>query len=130
MVKMLSSGLPLLTETLGQARGMGTGIATQGNCNVSCRIKMKFLQKRMLEVLETTMDTLPHGLREIGQIFNASKEATHTFAQNVKEEMIEARAIQITADEFYRQGTEAIESNFRLFDALLPILEESIHHPA
>jgi methyl-accepting chemotaxis protein len=35
--------LPQVTETLGQARGMGTGVAARGKCGTDMRVKLRYL---------------------------------------------------------------------------------------
>lgn len=124
-INLLTQKLPLLTETLGQARGIGTGVAAKQTCDVATRVKLKFLHSRIKEIILNQSNLLDKNDPHIFKTINQSQGKTKIFLDMLHNELIASRQISIKSDEYYSQATEAIASNFTLFDELLPITELS-----
>lgn len=117
--------LPLVTETLGQARGMGTGVAVRGKCATDMRVKLRYLHdntqrvsadvaqgaKRIIQA-DTNLRAQAESLLENCQ------QATQGFLSMLESRIIDARQVDIESSEFYSAGSEAIRHNFALLDAI------------
>ena len=118
--------IPLVTEILGQARGMGTGAATHGRCDTAMRVKLQFL----LHKAQTVSDQLKReqgstqgsktGLRKNAQ------EATENFLGLLRERIIEAPDISLSPSDYFSAGTQAIQHNFVLLDKLMEVLQSQL----
>jgi methyl-accepting chemotaxis protein len=117
--------LPLVTETLGQARGMGTGVAVRGRCATDMRVKLRYLhdntQRVSAEVAQGVRLILQGDARLRAQAETAledSQRATQAFLSMLESRIINARLVDIESTDFYNAGSEAIKHNFALLDAI------------
>lgn len=90
--------LPRVTETLGQARGMGTGVAARGKCTTDMRVKLRYLhantQQVSAEVAQGMRSTLQSdaGLKaQAASALEESQRATQTFLAMLESRIIRAR---------------------------------------
>lgn len=117
--------LPMVTETLGQARGMGAGVAARGKCATDMRVKLRYLhdntQRVSAEVAQGMRVTLQGDASLKAQAATAleeSQQATQGFLSMLESRIINARSVDIESAEYYNAGTEAIKHNFALLDAI------------
>ena len=117
--------LPLVTETLGQARGMGTGVAARGKCATDMRVKLRYLhdntQRVSADVVQGIRTTLQRdaGLKvQAETALEESDQTTRGFLLMLESRIINARQVDIESTEFYNAGTEAIQHSFTLLDAI------------
>ena len=127
ILRALVKDIPYLTETLGQARGLGTGISAQEECSVANRLKLGFLHQKGMKVLNETIHPLIDS--KLPQL-NSSKSAienclekSNKFLACMNSELIQADKIVIQPTIFYGIATEAIDHTFVLLDQLLNVLE-------
>lgn|GEM_PF-3322728 len=132
---LLGSGIPIATETMGQARGLGTGALAQGGAGMSTRVRIKFLHQRMRDVMEQSLEPAHRALSGSSVLagaaqaeFGVSLANGRQFLQAMQTELVDARHPQMSPDAFYRLGTAAIESHFKLFDALLPSAKTAVEN--
>ena len=124
----LSNRLPALTETMGQARAVGSGIAAAGSYDAVLR----------LAVLVSNMDSINDNLNSgLGAAFSANPDlasrlntrveenalAVEGFARILREELLEADMIRIEAQEVFDAATHSIATTFALYDAIVPELD-------
>ncbi|MGM0552224.1 MAG: methyl-accepting chemotaxis protein [Pseudomonadota bacterium] len=124
----LSNRLPSLTETMGQARAVGSGIAAAGSYDAVLR----------LAVLVSNMDSINDNLNAgLGAAFSANPDletrlntrveenadAVEEFARILREELLDADMIQIEAQEVFDAATRSITTTFALYDAIVPELD-------
>jgi len=124
------SDIPLLAETLGRARGLGTGVAAQAECSVENRIKLIYLLEKSKKLINKSLrplvinDTLnTSGLKDS---INDSIGNCNEFFDMLQSTLIDAEKIDIEPGEFYQSATGAIESAFFLFDKMFPVVENSL----
>jgi CHASE3 domain sensor protein len=123
-VAALLETVPSLAETLGQARGVGTGVASAKHCALADRIKLSYLYARSRDALAQTKDAL-RGERALGAALKACDDAATLFLANLQRELIAARSVKVAPQMFYAQGTGAIDTALALFDALLAAREHA-----
>lgn len=126
--ELLICKLPRLTEVLGQARGIGTGVATKQHCDVSTRVKLKFLHQRIDEILANLFNEIPSSEQKLLAQYYVTQEHTKSFLVLLQDEIINSHNITIKSDEYYSRATDAIGSNFALFDMLLPFVTSSVNN--
>lgn len=117
--------LPLVTEALGQARGMGTGVAVRGKCATDMRVKLRYLydntQRVSADVAQGVQQVIHADARLRSRaegLLEDSQRATQEFLAMLEARIIQARQVDIESTEFYSAGSEAIAHNFALLDAI------------
>ena len=130
LIKAVMRDLPQLTETLGQARGLGSGVAAQGECSVANRIKLSFLRENGVGILNNTINSLLDSnhpkIELIKSPLQTCKDKANRLFDCINDKLIKATAINISSNEFYSTATLAIDESFVLLDKLLNVLEEIV----
>jgi methyl-accepting chemotaxis protein len=116
--------LPMVTETLGQARGMGTGVAARGKCTPDMRVKLRYLLDNTRQVSADVAQGMRATLQSDASLkaraetaLEDSQRATQAFLTLLETRIINAR-VDIEPTEYYAAGTEAIQHSFALLDAI------------
>ncbi len=120
--------LPLLIETVGQARGIGSGI--------SARQEMMEDEKKRLIIFSGQIKSAVEDLRSRTAFFQnfALYAQVHTYIQNyvtvlegflnlLDREFIDAARVTIQPADYFRRATVVIDAGFRLYDAEAPVLD-------
>jgi methyl-accepting chemotaxis protein len=122
--------LPLVTENMGQARGLGSGIAASNMITLHNRIKLGTLLATINNNSNATNHNLALALEEnaglseqIAELMTQRTKAMNTFAQIVNDEFLLNDFITMDSGQFFALGTTAIKANFKLYDTLVPILD-------
>jgi methyl-accepting chemotaxis protein len=122
--------LPLVTENMGQARGLGSGIAASNIITLHNRIKLGTLLATINNNSNATDHNLALALEEnaglseqIADLMTQRTKAMNTFAQTVNDEFLLNDFITMDSGQFFALGTTAIKANFQLYDTLVPILD-------
>jgi len=123
--------LPSLTDVMGQARGLGAGIAaTGGHLAGDRKIRLAVLMdqaRRGSAELENSLHRAVEGNADIGvQLEGLDKqsiEKMQKFFSLLSTGLMEAENISIRADRVFDSGTHAIGAAFQLFDASLSTLD-------
>jgi methyl-accepting chemotaxis protein len=121
--------VPMVTENLGQSRGLGSGVAARGAVTLQQRVKLGM----MLANIESNFGSVESsmviafqenkGLKgELGQLVVGAKEATADFAEILKTEILESEFINVDSGAVFAAGTGAIKANYKLYDAMVPAL--------
>lgn len=105
--------LPLLLESIGQARALGSGYAAQGQCGAVGRIRLTFLEQRIRECF----DGVKSGDIEDEAVSKKVDELLHT----LQHRFINADNVDISPSLFFQTATDAIE-------ACLGLWKEVAHH--
>ena len=123
--------LPLVTENMGQARGLGSGIAASNMITMHNRIKLGTLLATINNNSNATDHNLTLALEEntglsaqIAELMKQRTEAMNTFAQTVNDKFLLSDIITIDSSRFFALGTTAIKANFQLYDTLVPVLDD------
>ncbi|HEX5392477.1 MAG TPA: nitrate- and nitrite sensing domain-containing protein [Rhodocyclaceae bacterium] len=108
LVKNYAHRLPALTECLGQARAIGSGVAAKGTCSAVARVRLMFLVSRAESLLDQAC-----GVNE-GPANDADKArvAVKSLAQLIRERMLTSDHVDVTTDSYFAQATRAIEDVF------------------
>ncbi len=129
LIDTLVYRLPMVTESLGQARGMGAGIAALGSLKLKDRVRLGM----KIANIESNFSLVEEGLqlsfnetkgleKELGFLLSKARERTGAFSQLVKKEILEAQNLSIGSKHVFNEGTEAIKANYALYDTLMPAL--------
>lgn len=103
LLETLLLRLPLLVETIGQVRAMGTGFAAKGRCGAVGRIRLTFLGRRIQEC----MTQLDPALQDIGQ---DSQGKVEELLSVLTSRIVRAEQIDIAPERYFQVSTEAIDA--------------------
>jgi methyl-accepting chemotaxis protein len=123
--------LPLVTETLGQARGLGSGVAASGRISLQERVKLGSLLAIIntnstvtQHNLEITLVENPHLTQKLSNLISQRDVAMDNFSGSVTRELLLSDFVTIDSARLFSLGTTAIEANYQLYDTLIPTLDE------
>lgn len=132
--------LPLVSETLGQARGMGTGVAASGKCDTDMRVKLRYLLANTQRVADEVGHAVQGALsghtagekyhdtgftQRARSALDDSQQATRQFLSLLDTRIIHDNTVEVAPADFYNAGTVAIQQSFSLLDIILTALN---HH--
>lgn len=106
--------LPLLLESIGQARALGSGYAARGNCGAVGRIRLGFLEQRIRECL-AGVETVSQQEREV------VARKVDALLETLQQRFIGADNVDIAPALFFQTATDAIE-------ACLALWKDTAHH--
>ena len=110
--------LPLLMESIGQARALGSGYAAKGQVGAVGRIRLSFLESHIRECRENMH--LP------GNNGNAATEKVEALLDLLELEFIQADEVNISPEQFFKAATDAIESCLKLWQEVAQHTESAI----
>jgi methyl-accepting chemotaxis protein len=129
IINTLVVKLPIITERLGRARGLGAGIAASGSINLDGKLKLTSLLTEILQNSDSSVKNLSVVINQdkaiASQLNNIMKERSvnmASFSATVQNEFLDKTSISIDPSTFFQLGSNAIKSNFQLYDALVPSL--------
>lgn len=103
LLETLLLRLPLLVETVGQVRAMGTGFAAKGRCGAVGRIRLTFMGRR----IEDCLSQIDPSLKDLGQ---DSQEKVKVLLDLLTSRIIAAEHIDIAPERYFQVSTEAIDA--------------------
>jgi hypothetical protein len=110
--------LPLLMESIGQARALGSGYAAKGQVGAVGRIRLSFLESHIRECRENMH--LP------GNNGSAATEKVEALLDLLEKEFIQADEVNISPEQFFKAATDAIESCLKLWQDVAQHTETAI----
>ena len=126
---MLVNRLPVMSETLGQARALGSGIAAHGTASSDERVHLSVLQDNMQESfmavqhgIEMASKVNPETKNKVSADLERLQGALTSFIGTMGGEIINAEKITIAPKEYFAQATEVIGQVFKFYDGLEPEL--------
>ncbi len=134
MIDTLINRLPIIIESMGQARGLGAGIAAAEQITLEHTIRLAvlidhietnstFLEKRLEHALKID-NTLEHKIRPA---FENNRKGMYHFSEILNNELLRKKHITIKGDDVFSAGTIAISQAFNLFDAIAPALDDKFN---
>ncbi len=127
--------LPTMIEITGQARGIGAGAAAKGVVITATRIKLQFLHDKLGNTLATTRQVIENGLHANSAQSHINQQAasnsfadTQLFLNSINENLLANQKSKISAAEYFSEGSQAFDSNIKLFDAITAALSEDLKH--
>jgi len=122
--------LPLVTEMLGQARGMGAGVAAKGKCGTAMRVKLSYLLQKARGVAGDVAQVMARVLAadaafkaKAKDALAESQTAQARFLDLLEGRIINSREVDIPSGEYFAAGTQAIERSFALLDNIFAALQ-------
>lgn len=97
--------LPVLAECLGQARAIGSAVATRGACSPVARVRLIFLVGRAETLLQQATQA-----NNSGQVTHAAQLAIREFSQMVRTDMLLSHGVSVNPQSYFRLATKAIDS--------------------
>jgi len=111
LVKNYAHRLPALTECLGQARAIGSSVAAQGSCPAVARVRLMFLVNRAESLIEQACQ----GHQGNDARSRPAQDAVRSLAALIRSRMLNPEGvINVTADIYFTQATNAIDTVFAL----------------
>ncbi len=130
IIDILVYKLPTVTERLGRARGLGSGIAAAGEITIQDNIKLGSLLGEITDNSQAIIHDLDIVFAEDPDLKNTLKdvliqrtESMDTFTQTVNNDILGQQIIFIDPTDFFALGSAAIKANYQLYDSLVPILD-------
>ncbi|OAJ71073.1 hypothetical protein A7976_06435 [Methylobacillus sp. MM3] len=110
--------LPLLMESIGQARALGSGYAAKGQVGAVGRIRLSFLESHIRECREN--------MHIPGNNGSAATEKVEALLDLLEKEFIQADEVNISPEQFFKAATDAIESCLKLWQDVAQHTESAI----
>lgn len=134
MASALSLRLPTLAENLGKARGLGAGIAAKRSFTPEAYLKLT----SFVQTIENANNAMMHGFdvifennevlrKKLSELRKSANNSTQQFIKTTRKEVLEAEKINIDSAGYFLKGSEAIAENLRLYDAVMPELNQVLH---
>lgn len=130
LVDALWNKIPTVAEGLGQARGLGASVAAKGCCSSVARIKLRFLEGHVREVMGLVSDDLARADLTQAASFMQKWTETHKDVQEflvlLDEKLINSEHPTIDAEHYFNAGTKALDAVFQVFDQASSVLENCL----
>lgn len=117
-VRNFAHRLPQLTETLGQARATGSGVAAQGKCPAVARVRLMFLVSRAESLIEQACAVDRQG--------EAAAQKVKSLALTIRTHMLGSQEVSVSAETYFAEATRAIDAVFAWVREGGRMLEEEI----
>ena len=117
-VRNFSHRLPQLTETLGQARATGSGVAAQGSCSAVSRVRLMFLVSRAESLIDQACAVDSQGA--------VAAQKVKSLAQTIRSHMLSSQQVSVSAEDYFAEATRAIDAVFHWVRDCGQVLEAQI----
>ena len=133
LIKALWSDIPVVAEGLGKARGLGSGVAAKGHCSGVARIKLRFLEERVGEIMKWVDDDFASRAATLDAALIQSWEGTHRtvseFLALLERTLLESERPSIDAEHYFAAATKALDAVFLVFDQVSDALDNALGRP-
>lgn len=102
MPSILLLRIPLLMESIGQARALGSGYAAKGRCGAVGRIRLSFLEQNIRECQHKISTSMTGN--------SPAMERVNSLLKLLNEHFLHQEVINIAPDTLFRTASEAIEA--------------------
>ncbi|MFE8072534.1 methyl-accepting chemotaxis protein [Marinobacteraceae bacterium S3BR75-40.1] len=130
MIDLVLNRFPALSEAMGQARGIGAGVAAAGQHANRSWARLAIREDRIGQLarnLEYNLDRVyqqrPALKAQLGHLGDSARTNVNRFSQLLRSKLLDAETLEVTAEEIFRSSTRAINGVFDVFDQALPVLE-------
>lgn len=128
---------PVLRETLGQIRGMGSGLLAEGAAGPEDRMVLNSRADRASDYYDSIDDDLGLAMNSnealrypLLELVQANRGAGGQVLRLAQEQIIRAGQISYPAPEYYRLFTETLDAQFRLSELVLDQLDALLNQRA
>lgn len=129
LMQSIVRDLPVLTENMGQARGLGSGVAAKGSMTEEQKLKLISLtnfiddsSKNLSRAFTVIEKENPSVGAEMKETFLTSQKSVGEFLDVFQNKIL--KTIDIESAQFFDLGTVAIDHSFELFELETNILNE------
>jgi methyl-accepting chemotaxis protein len=132
IMNLLVNQIPTLTEKMGQSRGLGSGIISNGDFADGQKARLSVLQAS----IQVSSEALGHALKRVfatdpdieARIATQAKAAQQSLAvfRAQTDTLLQNRIAELESNGYFDAGTKAIDSTFTLYDAASPLLMEHL----
>lgn len=113
-VSFLWHELLLTAESIGQARALGSGLASAGHSSSVERIRLSFLHQKIAETDPATLDQYSYWLLPEKQL---RWDSLARLQQTIEQDLIKTETPSISVQEYFRQATEVLDAIYQVYDA-------------
>ncbi|MES2164117.1 MAG: GAF domain-containing protein [Pseudomonadota bacterium] len=124
---------PALRETLGQLRGLGSGILVERTISHAQRMQIRSRADRALDYYDSIDDAISlaigsnEALRDtLAEVVQANRNAGAQVLQLVQEQIIAPEQLRFPTLEYYRLYSETIDGQYRVSELVLDQLSASL----
>lgn len=135
IIEALVYQLPGVTENLGQARGLASGLASKGSINLQERVQLSTLigqidseSEAMDKILTLAIAEIPTLSQQLDQTLLNKAAAMESFIETINQEILFSNVISSSSDNIFQLGTAAIDANAQLYQILAPVLEQLLQN--
>jgi len=121
--------LVVTTETIGQSRAIGTGVATRKKCSSVHKIRLSFLQQNILKTMNETLSKLSSLERFTSKhvdLLKTAKSKMQFLSTTIECELVSANEVTINQDEYFTLATETIKALDNIFEHQMEQIGEMI----
>jgi PAS domain S-box-containing protein len=122
--------LPLMTENMAQIRGLGTGAIVQKQITADEKTKITILlgwiespNKSLRRGLQVSLTKNPELKNKLEVYAKESFNSTDVFLDLVEQKIIRPQTIDIQFDNYFEEATQAIGTQFQLYDQISTALD-------
>lgn len=111
--------LVLATESIGQSRALGAGVAAQQFCSSVDKIRLNFLMQTMIKITEHTLQRLsylPDEKHEHTKLVRQATEKMNQLIQVIGDELVNAKKITINNNYYFDLATETMKQMNDIFE--------------
>lgn len=103
--------IPPLTESIGQARALGTGFAAKGSCGAVGRVRLRYLERRIGDLMTGIMSEQP----QLSARAQECRYKVNVLLALIETRLIGAERIDLAPEQYFRTATEAIDGCLALW---------------
>ena len=121
--------LVVTTETIGQSRAIGTGVATSKECSSVHKIRLSFLQQHIEVTMNETLSklsSLEAFSKKHSELLAIAKSKMDFFSKTIENELIKASPITINQDEYFALATDSIKALDDIFEHQMQQIQQTI----
>jgi len=130
LIDLVVNQLPSLTESMGQARGIGASVAATGSHQGRSWADLAVREDRIIQHLEALKYNLervfaykPRLETELKSMGEQAQRSIRNLSDLIQNQLLEPQTVSVSAGEVVRVSTQAINQVFDVFDRTLPVLD-------
>jgi len=121
--------LVVTTETIGQSRAIGTGVATRKVCSSVHKIRLSFLRQNIQKTMNETLSklsSLDSFAAKHKELLGIANNKMTFLSETIEYELLAADPITIDQDTYFSLATDSINALDAIFENQLQQIQQSI----
>lgn len=130
LIDLVVNKFPSLTESMGQARGIGAGVAAAGRHQGQSWANLAVRQDRIIQqlgALEYNLNRVfsykPELESQLKELGNQTQRSIRNLSELIQTQLLDPETLSVSAGNVVRVSTQAINQVFDVFDQTLPVLD-------